>query len=60
MSPIDENYTFSEKASRIIAWVIEMNKTLRNGFQEVIYRRALALEFKLKGIGFAREKEMYL
>jgi GxxExxY protein len=31
---------------------------LGNGFQEVIYQRALAIEMKLAGIAFSREFEM--
>jgi GxxExxY protein len=31
---------------------------LGNGFQEVIYQRALAIEMKLSGIEFSREFEM--
>lgn len=31
---------------------------LGNGFQEVIYQRALAVEFVLKELSFEREKEM--
>lgn len=35
-----------------------VHKTLGNGFQEVIYQRALAIEMRLAGIGFQREFEM--
>lgn len=31
-----------------------------NGFQEVVYQRALAIEFGLQGISFVRELEMPL
>ncbi len=37
---------------------IDIHKTLGNGFQEVIYQRALAIEMHLAGIGFSREFEM--
>jgi GxxExxY protein len=30
---------------------------LGNGFQEVIYQRSLAIELKLAGLDFEREKE---
>ena len=35
-----------------------VHKALGNGFQEVIYQRALAIELELAGIRFQREFEM--
>jgi GxxExxY protein len=35
-----------------------VHKALGNGFQEVIYQRALAIEMNLVGISFSREFEM--
>ena len=35
-----------------------VHSTLGNGFQEVIYQRALEIEMKLAGLEFAREFEM--
>jgi len=35
-----------------------VHKTLGNGFQEVIYQRALEIEMRSAGIGFSREFEM--
>lgn len=35
-----------------------VHKTLGNGFQEVIYQRALAIEMNMAGIAFSREFEM--
>lgn len=37
---------------------MEVHTALGNGFQEVIYQRALAYEMELQGIGFEREFEM--
>ncbi len=37
---------------------MEVHKHLGNGFQEVIYQRALAFEMQLQGISFSREHEM--
>lgn len=34
------------------------HNTLGNGFQEVIYQRALAIEMRLEGLAYEREKEM--
>ncbi|MFH0975599.1 MAG: GxxExxY protein [Spirochaetota bacterium] len=48
----------SELTEKIIGCAMEVHKALGNGFQEVIYQRALAIEFACKGISFEREKEM--
>ena len=37
---------------------MEVHKALGNGFQEVIYQRALAIEFGVRNIEFSREHEM--
>lgn len=55
---IDDKYKYSEFTSKIIGCAITVHKTLGNGFQEVIYQRALAIEMQLAGIGFSREFEM--
>ena len=39
---------------------MEVHKVLGNGFQEVIYQRALAIELEFQGLSFEREKEMPL
>ena len=38
----------------------EVHKHIGNGFQEVIYQRALAIEMKMQGLEFSREYEMKL
>lgn len=43
---------------KIIGCSMEVHKFLGNGFQEVIYQRALAYEMQLQGISFNREFEM--
>jgi GxxExxY protein len=45
---------------RIIGCAMEVHKHLGNGFQEVIYQRALAIEMQLQNIDFSREHEMQL
>ena len=37
---------------------MKVHTTLGNGFQEVIYQRALAIEMEKQGLGFQREMEM--
>ncbi len=44
----------------IIGAAMEVHKHLGNGFQEVIYQRALAIEFDIKNIEYSREHEMDL
>jgi GxxExxY protein len=55
---IDNKYKYSELTSKIIGCAMTVHKTLGNGFQEVIYQRALEIEMRLAGIGFSREFEM--
>ena len=45
---------------KIIGASFEVHKFLGNGFQEVIYQRALAYEFHQAGLTFAREIEQYI
>lgn len=42
----------------IIAAAMKVHSTLGNGFQEVIYQRALEIEFPYHNLAFEREKEM--
>lgn len=45
---------------RIIGAAMEVHSHLGNGFQEVIYQRALGIEMDLRDIRFVRELEMPL
>ena len=45
----------AEITEKIIGAAFEVHKYLGNGFQEVIYQRALAYEMSLAGLEFARE-----
>ena len=47
-----------ELTHSIIGCAMEVHNTLGNGFQEVIYQRALAIEFKDSSILFVREQEI--
>ncbi len=55
LSMIKEEYKYSELTGKIIGCAMEVHKYLGNGFQEVIYQKALAIEMNLGGIEFYRE-----
>lgn len=55
---IKEEYKYSAITQKIIGCAIKVHNTLGNGFQEVIYQRALAIEMTKQGLGFIREMEM--
>ena len=55
---VNDQYKYSELTSKIIGCAMTVHKALGNGFQEVIYQRALAIELELAGIRFQREFEM--
>ena len=43
---------------KIIGCAMKVHSTLGNGFQEVIYQRALAIEFEKQGLAYQREMGM--
>lgn len=47
-----------ELTHKIIGCAMKVHSTLGNGFQEVIYQRALAIEMEKQGLIFKREMEM--
>ncbi len=49
---------YKEITEKIIAAAMKVHSTLGNGFQEVIYQRALEVEFRLQGLRYEREKEL--
>jgi GxxExxY protein len=49
---------YEEITHKIIGCAMKVHSTLGNGFQEVIYQRALAIEMGKQGLGFQREMEM--
>lgn len=55
---INEKYKYSDLTSKIIGAAMTVHKSLGNGFQEVIYQRALKIEMVDLGLSFAREMEM--
>ena len=57
-SPINLHYPHSEITAKIIGCAMEVHKILGNGFQEVIYQRALEIEMTAQKLDFTREHEM--
>ncbi len=55
---INNNYKYSEETAKIIGAAMEVHRILGNGFQEVIYQRALEIEFSNSNIPFKREFEI--
>lgn len=59
MDKIDYN-NINELTHKVIGCAMEVHNTLGNGFQEVVYQRALSIELNLNGISHQRELEMPL
>jgi len=49
---------YEDLTKEIIGCAMNVHSQLGNGFQEVIYQRALAIEMDLHRLSFEREKEM--
>ncbi len=55
---INQEYKHSELTGKIIGAAMEVHSFLGNGFQELIYQRALSHEMQLRNIKHQREVEM--
>jgi len=55
---INDKYKYSELTSKIIGCAMKVHSALGNGFQEVIYQRAMAIEMTDCRLSFGREYEM--
>ena len=53
-----EEYKYKEMTHQIIGAAMQVHSLLGNGFQEVIYQRAMEIEMPLYGLNFNREFEM--
>lgn len=51
-------YKYSDLTGRIIKAAMNVHTALGNGFQEVIYQRALQIELRDSNLSFEREQEM--
>ena len=52
-----QQLNYKDITEKIIGACFEVHKFLGNGFQELIYQRALAWELSQAGLGYAREIE---
>lgn len=52
---IKDEYKYSALTSKIIGCAMEVHRYLGNGFQEVIYQRALEIEMTNQLLSFKRE-----
>jgi len=57
---MEKKYKYQDLTHKIIGAAMEVHRHLGNGFQEVIYQRALAIELCISGIEYEREKEIPL
>ncbi|MES2733360.1 MAG: GxxExxY protein [Bacteroidota bacterium] len=57
---MEGQYKYAELTRKIIGCAINVHKVLGNGFQEVIYQRALAIELEIQGVNFEREREIQI
>jgi GxxExxY protein len=57
---IDTKYKHSAITEKIIGCAMQVHSALGNGFQEVIYQRALEIEMQIQGIEFKREHKMQI
>ena len=55
---INNKYSKSDITGKVIGCAQKVHRFLGNGFQEVIYQRALEIEFSKEDLKFEREKEM--
>jgi GxxExxY protein len=53
-----EDFAHTDITQKIIGASFEVHKFLGNGFQEIIYQRALAIELSRLRLGYAREIEV--
>ena len=52
------DFKYKEITEKVIGAAMKVHSTLGNGFQEIIYQRALALQMETDGVSFIRECNM--
>ncbi|RPI14712.1 MAG: GxxExxY protein [Ignavibacteriae bacterium] len=56
----NQTYPHSDITGKVIGCAMEVHKTMKNGYQEVVYQRCMAIEMELCDISFKRELEIPL
>ena len=54
----NKKYPYADITEKVIGCAMRVHNKLGNGFQEVIYQRALAIEMRKADLNFQREFEM--
>ena len=55
---LNADLKYPDLTGRVIGCAMAVHSELGNGFQEVVYQRALAIEMRRDGISVSREHEM--
>ncbi len=55
-----EEYLYNDITRKIIGAAMEVHNQLGCGFQEVVFQRALAIEFSIRGLKYEREFAMQI
>ena len=58
ITDVDKKYIYKDLTYKTIGCLYEVHKELGSVHKEIIYHKALALEFKNKGIPFVEEKSL--
>lgn len=53
-----QDSSINDLTHKIIGCAMQVHRTIGNGFQEVIYQRALSIEFDFQNLEYVREMEM--
>ena len=56
---MEYNLKHKDITEKIIGCAMETHKTLKNGFQEIIYQRCLSIEFSKNGISYDKNCVKY-
>ncbi len=55
---MNQGMKYEDITEKIIGCAMKVHSALGNGFQEVIYQRALEIEMRINELSFEREKDM--
>ena len=55
---MENGYKYSDITRKIIGCAMKVHNALGNGFPELFYQRALAIEMHMQGVKFVREQEL--